>query len=228
MTMKLTALLMSAGLGERFGGEHPKQFAPLGDRPALIWSAQLFAAHADVGRIAVVVPAGREERTTEMLHEWKIDKTLVVAGGETRQQSVLRGLEAVGQMEGNVVIHDAVRPCMTPALLARVVDALETHEAVVPVVPAVDTLYHLSGDTMDALIDRENVAQVQTPQGFRMALLLEAHRWALAKGLASSDDGSLVFAFGHSVHTVAGERNNIKITFREDVAVAEALLAGRE
>lgn len=228
MAMRTTALLMSAGTGDRFGDALPKQFLPLGDRPALIWSACLLEAHAGVDAVAAVVPAGHEARAEQMFREWNIVKvSAVVTGGATRQESVLRGLEAVEEAGGNVIVHDAARPCVTAELVARVIAALATHEAVVPVVPAVDTLYHLSGDEMDALVDRVNIAQVQTPQGFRMELLAEAHRVAAAKGVMSSDDGSLIFALGKPVYTVPGERNNIKITFKDDVALAEALLAKR-
>jgi 2-C-methyl-D-erythritol 4-phosphate cytidylyltransferase len=216
---------MSAGSGERFGDSAPKQFCMLGDRPALIWSAQLFEAHAGIDSLIVVVPPGHEARVEKMLREGNIAKAAVVTGGATRQESVLKGLNAASGE--NVIVHDAVRPCMTLQLLDRVLAALETHEAVIPVVPAVDTLYHLLGAEMDALLDRVNIAQVQTPQGFRRELLDRAHRLSAGKGLVLSDDGSLVFSLGARVHTVPGERNNIKITFKEDVALAQALLAGR-
>jgi 2-C-methyl-D-erythritol 4-phosphate cytidylyltransferase len=226
--MHTTALLMSAGSGERFGEKLPKQFLALGGRPALIWPAQLFEMHAGIDAVAAVVPAGHEARVRDMFREWHISKAeIVVTGGATRQESVMRGLEAVKGAGGNVIVHDAVRPCMTVELLERVIAALVEHEAVVPVIPGVDTLYHLSGDEMDALVDRANIAHVQTPQGFRMELLAEAHRAAAGRGTMSSDDGSLVFALGKKVHAVSGERNNIKITFKDDVALAEALLSKR-
>lgn len=226
--MHTTALIMSAGTGERFGGALPKQFLPLAGRPVLIWSAQLLEAHGAVDAIAAVVPAGHEARAEAMLREWKIAKSAaVVTGGASRQESVLRGLQAVGETGGNVIVHDAARPCVTAPLLDRVLAALDAHEAVVPVIPAVDTLCHLSDGGMDALLDRVNIAQVQTPQGFRMELLAEAHRAAAAKGLVSSDDGSLVFALGRAVHTVPGERDNVKITFERDTALVEAILSGR-
>lgn len=226
--MHTTVLLMSAGTGERFGDVIPKQFCPLGDRPTVIWPAQLFQAHAGIDVIAAVVPAGHEARAEQMFRDWNIAKvSAVVTGGATRQESVLRGLESVEEVGGNVIVHDAVRPCMTAQLLDRVIAALATHEAVVPVLPVVDTLYHLSADEMDALVDRINIARAQTPQGFRMRLLAEAHRFAAGKGFVSSDDGSLVFSLGKRVHTVPGERDNIKITFKNDVALAAALLAGR-
>lgn len=227
--MHTTALIMSAGSGDRYGDELPKQFHQLGDRPALIWSSQIFEAHAGIDAIAAVVPAGYEERARRMFREWRIAKvSAVLAGGSTRQESVLRGVEAVEGAGGNVIVHDAVRPCVTADVVGRVIAALEAHEAVVPVVPAVDTLYHLSGGVMDALVDRVNIAQVQTPQGFRMELLAAAHRMAAKKGMVLSDDGSLVFALGKPVHTVPGERDNIKITFKDDAAFAQTLLSVRE
>ncbi len=145
-------------------------------------------------------------------------------GGTTRQESVFNALRALGDNITHVLIHDAARPCASPALIERVLDALASHDAVVPAVAATDTLVRDYQGRVDAIIDREHVAGVQTPQGFRLDLILRAHREAKARGFHSSDDGSLVLALGEPVHTVAGQRTNIKVTFREDVAMVEAIL----
>ena len=94
----------------------------------------------------------------------------------------------------------------------------------VPVVPATDTLVRDYQGRVDAILDREHVAGVRTPQAFRLALILRAHREAKARGFQSSDDGSLVLALREPVHTIPGERTNLKVTFRDDVAIAEAIL----
>jgi 2-C-methyl-D-erythritol 4-phosphate cytidylyltransferase len=148
----------------------------------------------------------------------------VVAGGKTRQDSVRHGLEALPSSSETVLVHDAARPCLSSALLQRILDALGGSDAVVPALPAVDTLIREQSNHLDAVVDRVGISGVQTPQGFRTELLRRAHANAEAGGIKSSDDGSLVFALGEPVATVPGERTNIKITFEEDLAIAEAIL----
>jgi len=101
---------------------------------------------------------------------------------------------------------------------------LRDNDAVIPVTPAVDTLVREDGGMLDALLDRVHISAVQTPQAFRTDLIVRAHREAEAKGFSSSDEGSLVFALGETVRTIPGERTNIKITFEDDVPIAEAIL----
>jgi 2-C-methyl-D-erythritol 4-phosphate cytidylyltransferase len=148
----------------------------------------------------------------------------ITPGGETRQESVFNGLRALPEGVTHVLIHDAARPCVSSALIERALDALGAHDAVVPAVAATDTLIRDHQGRVDAIIDRVHVAGVQTPQAFRLELIVRAHREAKVRGLKSSDDGSLVLALGEPVHTIPGERTNIKVTFREDVAIAEAIL----
>jgi 2-C-methyl-D-erythritol 4-phosphate cytidylyltransferase len=148
----------------------------------------------------------------------------VVAGGKTRQESVRLGLDTLDPSFNVVLIHDAVRPCVTPALIGRVLDAASAGGAVIPVCPAVDTLVRENAGAVDAILDRVHISDVQTPQGFSRDLILRAHRRAKATGFTSSDDGSLVFAMGEKVLAIGGERTNIKITYAEDAPIAEAII----
>jgi len=220
-----TALIMAAGAGERFEGAEPKALHPLLGRPTLVWSVERIALHQGVDSITVVVPPGEESRIDAVLKNHCVPKVArVVAGGDTRQDSVRMGLDAVDPACDIVLVHDAARPCVTPALIGRTLDALKSHAAVVPVWPAVDTLVRDDNGTVDAILDRVHISGVQTPQGFRTELLVRAHRSAKARGVASSDDGSLVFALGEAVRAIQGERTNIKITYIEDASIAEAIL----
>jgi 2-C-methyl-D-erythritol 4-phosphate cytidylyltransferase len=220
-----TVLIMAAGTGERFEGTEPKALYPLLGRPALVWSAERFAIHAGVESITVIAPPGEEGRVGAVLEDYHVPKiSRVIAGGQTRQDSVRLGLDTVDPACDIVLVHDAARPCVTPALIGRTIDALKTHGAAVPVWPVVDTLVREDGGTVDAILDRVHISGVQTPQGFRKELLVRAHRSATARGVTSSDDGSLVFALGEVVRTIQGERTNIKITYIEDASIAEAIL----
>jgi 2-C-methyl-D-erythritol 4-phosphate cytidylyltransferase len=217
-------LIMAAGSGERFGGE-PKQFLPLCNRPIIVWAVEKFSKHPDVHGITVVAEPGCERRVGELLEQHRLDKINgIVAGGETRQKPVRHGLGALASTSETVLVHDAARPCLSSALLQRILDALARSDAVVPALPAVDTLIRGKSDRVDAIVDRVGISAVQTPQGFRTELLRRAHANAELKGITSSDDGSLVVALGESVATIPGERTNVKITFEEDLAIAEAIL----
>jgi 2-C-methyl-D-erythritol 4-phosphate cytidylyltransferase len=217
-------LIMAAGGGERLGGE-PKQFLRLRNRPVIVWAIETFSKHPGVSAVTVVANPGSEDRVGELLKQHRLDKIDgIVAGGKTRQDSVRHGLEALPSSSETVLVHDAARPCLSNALLQRIFDALVGSDAVVPALPAVDTLIREESSRLDAVVDRAGISGVQTPQGFRTELLRRAHANAEARGIRSSDDGSLVFALGEPVATIPGERTNIKVTFEEDLAIAEAIL----
>jgi 2-C-methyl-D-erythritol 4-phosphate cytidylyltransferase len=227
--MKAAVLIMAGGSGERFAAESdagaPKQLAPLAGRAMIAWSTEVFARAARVAHIVVVLPTELEASAGAALSPDALRKVhAITPGGETRQESVFNGLRALPEGVTHVLIHDAARPCVSSALIERALDALGAHDAVVPAVAATDTLIRDYQGRVDAVIDRVHVAGVQTPQAFRFELIVRAHREAKVRGLASSDDGSLVLALGEPVHTIPGERTNIKVTFREDVAIAEAIL----
>lgn len=219
------AMIMAAGRGDRFGGDSHKQLAAVNRRPVLSWSISRLASNPAVAGIILVAPPGEEETTRKALENHGIERVdKVVAGGETRQESVRLGLQELPEETTHVLVHDAARPCLSEDLLSRVIDALNDSAAVVPAVPVSDTLIREESSRVDAIVDRVRLSGVQTPQGFEKELLLRAHLHARAQGFKSSDDGSLVLALGETVKTVPGDRTNIKITYPEDMAIVEAIL----
>lgn len=223
--MNLVALIMAGGTGERFGAGTPKQFVTLRGKPIVAWSAALFARSARVTGIVLVGPAADEDKLRAALPTEVVVKTRAFApGGASRQESVFAGLAAVPPGTTHVLIHDAARPCVSEELRDRVIKALGEHDAVIPVIPATDTLVHARAGRVESVVDRTSITRVQTPQGFKLDVVVEAHRAARARNLQSSDDGSLVLALGKPVATVEGERTNIKVTYRDDIAIAEAIL----
>ncbi len=230
--MKAAALIMAGGSGERFAGEAaqgdnraPKQLAPLRGRPMIAWSTDVVANAERVTSFVIAAAPELETSMRDALSPAAAQKLYAfAAGGVTRQESVFNALRALPDGVTHVLIHDAARPCASPALINRMLDAVALHDAVVPAVAATDTLVRDYQGRVDAIIDRVYVAGVQTPQAFRLDLILRAHREARARGFQSSDDGSLVLALGEPVFTVPGERTNIKVTYRDDVAIAEAIL----
>lgn len=222
--MNVSALIVGGGAGERFGADTPKQLATLHGRAMIAWPADMLAVSPQIASLVLVCAPGIEDAVRAVLSPHAAGKLMATApAGATRQESVFNGLGAVPAGTTHVLIHDAARPCLSAALRDRVLDALQRHTAVVPAVPATDTLILARDGHVDALLDREQVSGVQTPQAFVLELILRAHRTARARGFLSSDDGSLVLALGEPVATVAGERANLKVTFRDDLALAEAI-----
>ena len=207
--MSTWAIVVAAGRGERFGMTHgePKQYLPLGGRRVLDWSLEAATAHA--GGVVLVVPAYAVDRHEPLA-------SAVVAGGQTRSESVRAGLAAVPEEAAVIVVHDAARPVPVPAVWDRVLAAVAAGaDAAVPAVPVTDTLREVGGDT----VDRQRFVAVQTPQAFRAEALRRAH----ASTGEGTDDASLVEAAGGRVVVVDGDVANIKITSAVDLLLAEQL-----
>ena len=203
------AIVVAAGSGRRFGGA--KQYEPLVGRRVIDWSLAATRAVVD-GVVLVVAPvhAGDEEAAADA----------VVAGADTRSGSVRAGLDAVPPDAEIIVVHDGARPLAGAALFRTVVEAVRAGaDAAIPGVPVVDTLRARRGGT----VDRDGLVAVQTPQAFRAGALRAAH----AGAAEATDDASLVEAAGGKVVVVNGSPTNLKITRRDDLVVAEALLRAR-
>jgi 2-C-methyl-D-erythritol 4-phosphate cytidylyltransferase len=210
----------AAGRGERLGHDVPKALVELAGQP-LVWHA----AHALRGGLAddviVVAPADQLEAITALL-PW----ATVVAGGPRRQDSVRLGLAALADDVEIVLVHDAARPLVPTQLVHRVRCAVEEGaDAVVPVLPLADTVREVRSDgRAGRTLDRDRIRAVQTPQGFRRAVLERAHADV---AIEVTDDASLVEAAGVEVQTVPGEPEAFKVTTPFDLWLAEALLARR-
>ena len=239
------AILVAAGLGERAGGDVPKQFQRLEGRMLIHYALAELAASPLVQGIVVVVPQGWEDRLGRVLAEaapgdarglaGRIDA--IVPGGATRQESVWCGLEALPSCS-HVVVHDAARPFLTRALIARTLTAAQTCGAATAALPISETL--LRTDARAAAearsdpqsfavqkVDREGVWAAQTPQAFAVDLLRQAHLEARRQGRTGTDDTSLVLALGRRVEFVRGSWWNIKVTTAEDLERARWILRAR-
>jgi 2-C-methyl-D-erythritol 4-phosphate cytidylyltransferase len=181
-----------------------------------------------IDHVVVVVPPGDEARCrAAMVDPYGLTKVrAIVPGGDARQESVARGLEAVADHASMVVIHDAARPFVTGDLVRRVVEGAEASGAAVAALRVVDTLKRRpDGDGLVTTVDREGLWTAQTPQAFRATLFREAAARAIAERFVGTDDASLVERLGVPVKLVEGESLNFKITRAQDLALAEELLA---
>lgn len=233
-------VIPAAGIGTRMqavSGSVPKQFLLLEGAPILVHTLAAFAGVEGLRGVWVAVRRGEQERMQALLAEYagRLPASLtvhVVEGGDTRQASVARGLAATGAGDDDVVlVHDAVRPLIEPAVIARVVAAIEKHGAAIVALPATDTIKQVertqSGALITATIPRENVVQAQTPQGALARHLRRAMAEAEADGFAGTDEASLLERAGVTVAVVPGAASNLKITQAADLPLAAWYLANR-
>ncbi len=199
-------LLLAAGRGTRFG--RPKHDVEMDGIP--IWrQSERALLNGGVDRLIVV---------------GGVDGA--VPGGDRRRDSVASGLAAISDHAGFVLIHDAARPLVTADLVRTVIDRLLVGDVagVVPAVPVRDTLKRVSGDIVVETVDRAGLVAVQTPQGFDLEMLRSAHAQVATD---ATDDAAMVEAIGGAIAIVVGDPANLKVTYPEDLAVAEALRSGR-
>lgn len=221
------ALIVAAGRGQRFGGDQPKQYTDLGGVPVLRHSLAAFSRHPRVESIQPVIH--RDDGDLFRQAAEGIDVRHPVGGGETRQASVLCGLEAFSGDEPDVIlVHDGARPFPGHGVIDRVLDQLKQGSTgVIPVVPVPDTLKRI--DETNIIVDtvpRAGLVRAQTPQGFVFETLLEAHRSCATASL--TDDAAVLEECGHPVTTVPGDAANIKVTDQADLeTVAVALYETR-
>lgn len=214
--LSVVALIVAAGKGTRAGEEVPKQYRPIGGRSVLAHAAAAFVHHPSVARVHVVVADGETARAREALGGLDVS---IGVGGPTRQGSVRRGLDQLGEAD-LVLVHDAARPLVPAAMISRVLHALQTEVAVCPALPVVDSLRRGDG-CVSGEVPREGLWRAQTPQGFRLDMLRSAHAVAPA---GATDDAEIARAAGHRVALVAGDERAMKLTFADDFVRAEAMM----
>ena len=237
--MKVVAIIPAAGLGTRMAsapeskGKKPvasKQFTELRGTPILIHTLRKFLASPEVSEIYVALRQNeivgfrnRLEREAKDVLRKKIE---FVEGGEHRQHSVANAINAISAAADDIVlVHDAVRPFVTPEIIHDVIQAAQKHGAAIAGMPAVDTVKQVErtaeGAVITATVPRERVVMAQTPQGFRFGVLKKAFDEASADEFIGTDEAALVERSGHEVAVVMGSPRNIKITTPGDLALAE-------
>jgi 2-C-methyl-D-erythritol 4-phosphate cytidylyltransferase / 2-C-methyl-D-erythritol 2,4-cyclodiphosphate synthase len=225
-TSRVAALIVAAGRGSRFGGDLPKQYCRLAGKPVLTHTVAAFAAHPAVDLIQTVIHADDSALYAEAAGQISAKLRQPVAGGATRQASVLAGLEALtGKGIDLVLIHDAARPFISYQLISDAIAAAHGHCAAVPGALVTDTIVTVESDVIAATPARASLKAVQTPQAFRFELILAAHRAAAVAGQQQfTDDGSVARFAGHAVHVFKGDSANVKITTQDDLTRANQRL----
>jgi 2-C-methyl-D-erythritol 4-phosphate cytidylyltransferase/2-C-methyl-D-erythritol 2,4-cyclodiphosphate synthase len=223
MTETVAAVVVAAGRGERAGATVPKQYLPIGGEPMIRATLRAFLAHPRVDFVQPVINPNDRDSYQQAIAGLK-NLLPPVAGGATRQASVLAGLEALASHSpGLVLIHDAARPFVSAALIDRAIGAGRTCGAAVPGIALADTVKSIDASaTVTETLDRSALRSVQTPQAFTFKLILEAHRRAAAARHESfTDDAALAEWAGQRVRVFDGEAANLKVTTADDFARAE-------
>ena len=209
-------ILAAAGAGSRFGGDIPKQFSRMRDKPLYLHALEPFLEFLE--EAVMVVPEAWQGRVQEQIESLPYRaKLLLQAGGRERQDSVYRGLRRLSDSVEIVLVHDAARPFVSRDLIARVVEETRRGGACLPAVPLRDTVKEVSSRQVVRTLDRDHLRLAQTPQGFEINLLRKALKQAQKEGFCGTDEASLVERLGSPVYVVPGEPENIKVTWKEDL-----------
>lgn len=222
-----SVIILASGVGSRFRSDTPKQFLKLAGKTVLEHTLDTFEHHSRIDQIIIVLAPENRLIVQELVTRGNYSKvSAIVNGGSTRQESSAAGISAITNNNSKVLVHDAVRPLLDAATIDRCLNALDEFEAVDTGIPSPDTIIQLDDDNCIADIPpRATLRLGQTPQAFRAGLLREAHRLAsISSGVQVTDDCGLVLHFGLApVHVVAGDVNNIKITYPSDIYLADRL-----
>ncbi|MDX2395311.1 2-C-methyl-D-erythritol 4-phosphate cytidylyltransferase [Streptomyces sp. DK15] len=234
---RTAAVIPAAGRGVRLGPGAPKALRALGGTPMLIHAVRAMARSRAVSLVVVVAPSDGAAEVRHLLDEHALPErteVLVVPGGETRQESVRAGLDALPQDVTSVLIHDAARPLVPVDTVDNVIGAVRAGApAVVPALPLADTVKEVEPggpgepEPVVATPERARLRAVQTPQGFDLETLLRAHREIAVLGEGATDDAGMVERLGVTVVTVPGHEEAFKVTRPLDLVLAEAVLARR-
>jgi 2-C-methyl-D-erythritol 2,4-cyclodiphosphate synthase/2-C-methyl-D-erythritol 4-phosphate cytidylyltransferase len=220
-------VIVAAGKGERFR-DTAKVLARVGGRPALAWVLDAMEAASTVRDVVIVYGSHTEAPIRALVGDgdWPKVRTLI-AGGVQRQHSMANGVFAVADDLDVVLVHDAARPLITPAIVDACATEAQEHRAAIVAAPVSDTVKRVSKGVVTETVDRSHLWGAQTPQGLQRELLVDLCHRALEDHTEFTDEASLAEAFDIPVHIVPGDRLNIKITHPEDVEIIDALLRAR-
>jgi 2-C-methyl-D-erythritol 4-phosphate cytidylyltransferase len=224
-----SVIIAAGGQGIRFNATARKQYITILGYPLLVWTLYAFSQSLCGKKIIVVVPEadviGLKE---ELFRDYSFqDSVRIISGGISRQESVFNGLLYLNEETEWVVIHDGVRPAVTPALINTVCQEAIDNGAALAAIPAIDSTFIESEMTIEQYINRSHLWQAQTPQVFRLKDILSAHKKAQEEHFYAPDDGIIYRRYIGDVKVVMGDINNIKVTYPQDLIALEAVLHTR-
>lgn len=224
----ITALIFAGGVGARMKSkEIPKQFLEVEGKPIIIHTLEHFSNHDLVDKIVVVCLESWIDELLKDIKKYSIKKIeQVIPGGKTGFQSIHNGLEAINCFSKDddiVLICDGVRPMLSEQLLTTCINDAQKYGTAVPVTPSIDSvLYSDDGMNCKRNLERKKIFITQAPQGYKLKLIMDAHKEAMEKGIESVSSGDLMIELGREIHIFQGIRENIKVTTPEDLNALRA------
>lgn len=227
--MPYQVIIPAAGQGKRMGAGKNKLLLTLEGVPVLIHTLKVFEADAECSGIILPIHPDDEAEFKSLLKDYGIHKvSSLIIGGKERQDSVYNGLKALGSFNGVVLVHDAARPFIKAETIHALVEAASKEGGAIVAVPVKDTIKKAVNSQVIETVERSSLWAVQTPQAFRVSILLEAHNKAASEQFTGTDESSLVERLPHPVAIIEGDYDNIKLTTPEDLYFAEAILRKRK
>lgn len=225
---RIGVAILGGGKGERFGGVTPKPLVNVLGHPLVYYSLKLFSSMANVSSIVITFPKEFVQLLEKSLEPYGMDiRRKVVEGGETRAHSCLNALEAIKQSKVDIVlIHDAVRPCISSDEVEQLIFALEKNDGAFLGAPSTDTLWKVDNETAIQTVERERTVRAFTPQAFHFQTIYDAIKRGIEDKFFGSDDASYVVRYGGKVGVVYSSQANIKVTYPKDIEIVEAILSG--
>lgn len=224
------AMLIAGGVGARMNQEIPKQFIHVNDKPIIVYTLEVFQSHPNIDVIAVVCVEGWEQVVWAYAKQFNIEKLkFIVPGGEKGQDSIRNGLfelERHFSADDVVLIHDAIRPMVSPEIISDCIAVTKKHGCAIATIPCAEAMMQ----TKDGIVStgsypRNNLKRTQTPQGFPLGKICNLHRRALEVGIINSVAScTLMVEMGEQVYFSAGSEKNIKLTTLDDIDIFKALL----
>jgi len=226
-SMKTYALILAGGSGQRMKEEIPKAFINLNGKKLIEYSIGKFSKHPGIHHIILVVPENYLSLSNSLIKTNNYSKVqLVIKGGKSRFQSSVNGINAINEEEANVLIHDAARPFLSAEIISNCIHQLNDFDALNLLSPVSDTIVKIDQEHVIGILNRESIRLAQTPQSFKLSTIKKAHQQAL-KEISDdiTDDFNLVLKYKTgSSSWVEGNRMNFKITYPEDLEIAERLI----
>jgi len=225
--MRIVALIAAAGLGKRMNAKISKPFIPIFGKPILAYTVEKFEQCKFIEKIYLIV--NQEERdlcSKDIILKYNFSKVQeLIAGGETRQDSVYNGLKILNSDTDIVVIHDGARPLVEETLIQDSIKAAQKYGAAIVAIPLKDTVKKSQKDFfINKTLNREEIWRAQTPQTFKYDIILSAYHQAYKDKFFTTDDAAIVEKYGHKVKMIIGSEENIKITTPFDIIIAENFL----
>ena len=227
------ALIIAGGSGARMHQDIPKQFLTVNEKPVIVYTLEAFQNHAEIDQIAVVCINGWEQVLRAYANQFNITKLkYIIPGGKNGQDSIRNGvfeLEMHGQKDDLVLIHDAIRPMVSPEIISDCIVKTKQYGCAIATIPCAEAMVQTQdGNVSIGSYPRENLKRTQTPQGFPLGKICDLHRKALEEGITNSVAScTLMIELGEQVYFSAGSEKNIKLTTVEDIDIFKALLLAK-